>query len=76
MRRRESDTLTAMLISSSARFVQAPFDSEAELENVVVENYEYIFGPSSIYLLKGKISTPDGAATILWFPDGELKTYP
>ena len=65
-----------MLISSSARFVQAPFDSEAELENVVVENYEYIFGPSSIYLLKGKISTPDGAATILWFPDGELKTYP
>ncbi len=56
-----------MLISSSTRFVQAPFDSEAELENVVVQNYEYIFGPSSIYLPKGKIFTPDGAATI---PDG------
>lgn len=56
-----------MLISSSTRFIQAPFDSEAELENVVVQNYEYIFGPSSIYLPKGKISTPDGAATI---PDG------
>ena len=56
-----------MLISSNARFVQAPFESEAELENVVVQNYEYIFGPSSIYLPKGKISTPDGAATI---PDG------
>jgi hypothetical protein len=56
-----------MLISSTTRFVQAPFDSEAELENVVVQNYEYIFGPSSIYLPKGKISTPDGAATI---PDG------
>jgi hypothetical protein len=56
-----------MLISSSTRFVQAPFDSEAELENVVVQNYEYIFGPSSIYLPKGKISTPDGVGTI---PDG------
>ena len=56
-----------MLISTGKRFVQAPFESEAELENVVVQNYEYIFGPSSIYLPKGKISTPDGAATI---PDG------
>lgn len=56
-----------MLIASSTRFVQAPFESEEELENVVVQNYEYIFGPSSIYLPKGKISTPDGAATI---PDG------
>lgn len=56
-----------MLISSSTRFIQAPFDSEAELENVVVQNYEYIFGPSSIYLPKGKISTPDGSATV---PDG------
>jgi hypothetical protein len=56
-----------MLISSSTRFIQTPFDSEAELENVVVQNYEYIFGPSSIYLPKGKISTPDGSATI---PDG------
>ncbi len=37
------------------------------MESVVVQNYEYIFGPSSIYLPKGKISTPDGAATI---PDG------
>ncbi|MEI6076407.1 MAG: hypothetical protein WCS94_12570 [Verrucomicrobiota bacterium] len=56
-----------MLITSSKRFVQAPFDSESELENVVVQNYEYIFGPSSIYLPKSKITTPDGSATI---PDG------
>lgn len=56
-----------MLISSTKRFVQVPFGSEAELENVVVQNYEYIFGPSAIYLPKGKITTPDGAATI---PDG------
>jgi hypothetical protein len=46
-----------MLISSSGRFVQAPFDSEAEIEKVVVQNYELIFGPASIYLPKGKIST-------------------
>lgn len=56
-----------MLIVASSRFVQAPFDSEAELENVVVQNYEYIFGPASIYLPKGKISTMDGAGTV---PDG------
>jgi hypothetical protein len=56
-----------MLIAACSRFVQAPFDSEAELENVVVQNYEYIFGPASIYLPKGKISTPDGAGTV---PDG------
>ena len=56
-----------MLISSSTRFIQAPFDSEAELENVVVQNYEYLFGPSSLYLPKGTIRTAGGAATI---PDG------
>ena len=56
-----------MLISSSTRFIQVPFDSEAELENVVVQNYEYLFGPSSIYLPKGTIWTEGGAATI---PDG------
>jgi hypothetical protein len=41
-----------MLITSSTRFIQAPFDSEEELERVVVDNYEYIFGPSTIYLSK------------------------
>jgi len=56
-----------MLIAAASRFVQAPFDSEAELENVVVQNYEYIFGPAAIYLPKAKISTTDGAGTV---PDG------
>src|SRR5438046_7461571 len=56
-----------MLISSASRFVQVPFDNEAEIEKVVVQNYEYIFGPASIYLPKGKISTSDGFGTI---PDG------
>jgi len=56
-----------MLITKSTRFIQAPFDSEAELEQVVIDNYEYIFGPSSIYLQKALILTPDGFGTI---PDG------
>src|SRR5438046_4761415 len=62
-----------MLISSSGRFVQVPFDSEAEIEKVVVQNSEYIFGPASIYLPKGKISTSDGVGTI---PDGQGFTSP
>jgi hypothetical protein len=56
-----------MLITPSTRFIQAPFDSEEELEQVVKDNYEYIFGPSAIYLPKGLILTPDGFGTI---PDG------
>ena len=56
-----------MLITPSTRFIQAPFDSEEELEQVVIDNYEYIFGPSSIYLPKGLIITTDGFGTI---PDG------
>jgi hypothetical protein len=57
-----------MLITSSTRFIQAPFDSEEELERVVVDNYEYIFGPSTIYLSKkSMISVPSGSGTI---PDG------
>lgn len=57
-----------MIITSSTRFIQAPFDSEEELERVVVDNYEYIFGPSTIYLSKkSMISVPSGSGTI---PDG------
>ena len=56
-----------MLISSSTRFIQAPFDSEAELERVVVRNAEFLFGPSSLYLPKTLIQTHDGFGTV---PDG------
>jgi hypothetical protein len=41
-----------MLITKSTRYIQAPFDSEEELEQVVIDNFEYIFGPSSIYYQK------------------------
>lgn len=56
-----------MLIFKDTKFIKAPFDSEAELEQVIVDNYEYLFGPTSFYLPKAKIKTADGIGTI---PDG------
>lgn len=56
-----------MLIFKDSKFVKSPFDSEAELEKVVVQNYEYLFGPNSFYLPKARIRTADGGGTI---PDG------
>ena len=56
-----------MLIFKEKNFIQTPFDNEGELENVVIENYEYIFGPNSFYLPKKLIKTSDGTGTI---PDG------
>ena len=41
-----------MLIIDDRKFVLTKFDTEDELERVVVANAEYIFGPSSIYLPK------------------------
>lgn len=56
-----------MLIFKDTKFIKAPFDSESELEQVIVDNYEYLFGPNSFYLPKAKIKTADGIGTI---PDG------
>lgn len=56
-----------MLIFKDIKFIKSPFDSEAELEKVIVDNYEYLFGPDSFYLPKTLIKTSDGAGTI---PDG------
>ncbi len=56
-----------MLIFKDKNFIQTPFNNEEELENVVIENFEYIFGPNSFYLPKKLIKTSDGTGTI---PDG------
>jgi len=56
-----------MLIFKDTKFIKAPFNNEAELEQVIVDNYEYLFGPTSFYLPKAKIKTADGVGTI---PDG------
>lgn len=56
-----------MLIFEEKKFIKTPFDSEEELERVVIDNYEHIFGPTSFYLPKALIKTGDGTGTI---PDG------
>lgn len=56
-----------MLIDNNRRFVETEFANEQELEDIVVENAEYIFGPSSVYLGKSLIRTGEGTGTI---PDG------
>lgn len=56
-----------MLVFRDTKFIKTPFKNEDELEQVIVSNYEYIFGPTSIYLPKKVIKTGDGTGTI---PDG------
>lgn len=56
-----------MLIFKDTKFIKSPFDNEAELEQVIIDNYEYLFGPTSFYLPKARIKTADGVGTI---PDG------
>jgi hypothetical protein len=56
-----------VLILGDRKFIEATFDSEEELEQVVIANSEYLFGPSSLYFPKALIRTKDGFGTI---PDG------
>ncbi len=56
-----------MIIFNDRKFIKSPFESESELEKVIMDNYEYLFGPTSFYLPKAKIKTADGIGTI---PDG------
>ncbi|KUG07212.1 DUF4357 domain-containing protein [Solirubrum puertoriconensis] len=53
-----------MLIFATRKYLKTPFKNEAELEQVVINNYEYLFGPDSFYLPKTKIRTADGLGTI------------
>ncbi len=56
-----------MLISGKKKYVQSPFVSADELREMVVENTDYFFGPSSFCLSKELISTRDGFGEV---PDG------
>ncbi|MGA2062375.1 MAG: hypothetical protein ABSG67_17980, partial [Thermoguttaceae bacterium] len=56
-----------MLIFENRKFIQSQFDSEDELEKVVINNSEYFFGPSSVYFPQTWIKTIDGYGTK---PDG------
>jgi len=56
-----------MIILNDKKLIGAEFDNEQEIENVVVDNSEYFFGSSSIFIPKKLIKTKDGFGTI---PDG------
>jgi hypothetical protein len=56
-----------MIVSGSDKYFRAPFSNENEIEQVVKDYAEYLFGSSILFLPKSKISTLGGAGTI---PDG------
>lgn len=56
-----------MLIHKEKNYIPSKFIDEAEIENVVESNSDFIFGPDSIYLPKAKIKSADGVGTV---PDG------
>jgi hypothetical protein len=56
-----------MIIQGNQKFINVPFESEEDLEKVVQDNAELLFGSDSIYLPKAMIRTADGAGTV---PDG------
>ena len=56
-----------MIILKDRLMGEARFRNEREIEDLVLNNSDYFFGPSSVLIPKAKISTRDGAGTI---PDG------
>lgn len=56
-----------MIILGDKKYIEAEFENEQEIEDVVIQNAEYFFGPSSIFLPKKLIRTKGGFGTI---PDG------
>ena len=53
-----------MLIGDSEQYLKVAFDTEAELEQFVQDNYELLFGSASIYVPQQRITTSGGKATI------------
>lgn len=56
-----------MIVRGTDKFFRSPFEDESEIEKVVKDYAEYLFGSSILFLPKSKISTLGGAGTI---PDG------
>ena len=56
-----------MIILGNQKLIETEFANEQEIEDVVVANAEYFFGPASIFIPKKLIRTKDGFGTI---PDG------
>ncbi len=53
-----------MLVSTNEKYFPQSFRDEQEIESVVKNYAEYLFGSSILMLSKSKISTADGAGTI------------
>lgn len=56
-----------MIVHASDKYFRAPFTDENEIEKVVKDYAEHLFGSSILFLPKSKISTIGGVGTI---PDG------
>ncbi len=56
-----------MIVNGSDKYFRTPFSDENEIENVVKDYAEYLFGSSILFLPKSKITTLGGTGTI---PDG------
>ena len=56
-----------MIVSGTQKYFHAQFDNEAEIEKVVKDYAEYLFGSSILFIPKSKIATAGGVGTI---PDG------
>lgn len=56
-----------MIVKGNEKYFRTPFNDEAEIEAVVQDYAEYLFGSSIILIPKSKISTMGGTGTI---PDG------
>ena len=56
-----------MIVHGTEKYFRAPFNDESEIETVVKDYAEYLFGSSILFLPKSKISTLGGTGTI---PDG------
>lgn len=56
-----------MIVAGANRYFRTPFNNEAEIEDVVKNYAEYLFGSSIVFVPKSKITTMGGTGTI---PDG------
>jgi len=53
-----------MLLNRSETLIRAPFDNEAEIEQVVQDFAEQLFGPNILYLPQTRISTIGGKGSV------------
>lgn len=56
-----------MIVRGPDKYFRAPFNNESEIETVVKDYAEYLFGSTILFLPKSKITTIGGTGTI---PDG------